>query len=286
MPANPVPVRPSYPPPALLTRALARLLRPLVRLLIRAGVTFPMLADLLRSLYVEVALNDLLADPKARTDSRVSLLTGVHRKEIRRQRAPATEPEPPSLTLSSQVIARWLGTPGLVDAAGRPRPLPRLGPPPSFEALVSTVTKDVRPRALLDEWLDTGIAALDAEGRVRLEQAAFLPRGGQEEQLFYFARNLHDHMAAASANVAAAGIPPFLDRSVHYDGLSADAAARLAAAGRDAAQAMLLDVNRTALGIADADDAARAGAEKPVPTRRVNLGVYLYVEDEQSGGGA
>lgn len=276
---DPTPDRPSPPSPELLLRALARLLRPLVRLLIRGGVTFPALADLLRGLYVEVALRDLLTDPKARTDSRVSLLTGVHRKEIRRQRAPASEPEPPSLTLSSQVIARWLGTAGLADRDGRPLPLPRAGPAPSFEALVGAVTKDVRPRALLDEWLDAGVASLDADGRVRLEQAAFVPRGGREEQVFYFARNLHDHIAAASANVAAPGAPPFLERGVHYDGLSASAAARLEAAARAAAEALLLEVNRTALGIADADDAA---AVDGAPRRhRVNLGVYLYAEEER-----
>ena len=78
--------RPRPPPPAALLRASRRLLRPLVRLLMRAGVTFPVLADLLRTLYVEVAARDLLVDPKAQTDSRISLLTGVHRKEIRRLR--------------------------------------------------------------------------------------------------------------------------------------------------------------------------------------------------------
>ena len=40
---------------------------------------------------------------------------------------------------------------------------------------------------------------------------------------------------------------------------------------------MLLDVNRAALAIADRDDAAATGSR---PTRRVNFGVYVYVEDE------
>ena len=279
----PAPDRPTPPPPQLLLRALARALRPLVRLLILGGVTFPALADLLRSLYVEVALRDLLTDPKARTDSRVSLLTGVHRKEIRRQRTLEVDPEPPSLTLSSQVIARWLGTPVLNAPDGSPLPLRRSGAAPSFEALVATVTTDVRPRAILDDWLDGGVATLDAEGRVQLAQAAFLPQGGRDEQVFYFARNLHDHIAAATANVAAPGPAPFVDRSVHYDGLSLNAATKLEAAGRDAAQAMLLDVNRKALDIADGGSVAVPGDGAAGPTRRVNLGVYLYIEDEPAG---
>jgi hypothetical protein len=264
-------------------RPLARLLRPLVRLLIQSGITFPVFADMVRGLFVEVALSDMLTDSKARTDSRVSLLTGIHRKEIRRQRSPdAGGAEPDIVTRSSAIVGRWLGSSLYIDHLNKPLTLPRSGPAPSFEALVASVTRDVRARAVLDEWLSQGIASLEADDKVRLNVDAFLPHQGQEAQAFYFARNLHDHVAAASANVASAGPAPFLDRSVHYDRLSPAAAARLEAAGRQAAQAMLLDLNRAATAIADADDAERAGLppETVVPTRRVNIGVYVYSADD------
>jgi hypothetical protein len=263
---------------------MRRLMRPLVRLLMQSGVTFPVLADLLRALFVEVALTDLLVDRRAQTDSRVSLLTGVHRKEIRRLRQQKAEPDaiPPLVTLASQIIARWLATPAFLDPDGRPLPLPRAGhadaPGPSFEALVSMVTADVRARAVLDDWIDQGIVTLDADDRVRLNTAVFIPRPGSAAQLFYFARNLHDHIAAAAANIAAPGPPPFVDRSVHYDRLPAEAAQRLAALGREAAQSMLLAVNRAAMEIADQADAAAAPAEA---ARRVNLGVWLFVDDDE-----
>lgn len=260
-------------------RALARALRPLVRLQIRSGVTFPLLADLLRGLYVEVARDDLLTDPRSRTDSRISLMTGVHRKELRRQRGPQPSEEPAVVTVNSQVLALWLGAPDYTDAAGEPLPLPRNGPAPSFDSLVATVTRDVRPRAVLDDVLAQGIVTLDAEGIVRLKAEAFLPREGSEAQLFYFARNLHDHAAAAAANVAGQGAPRFLDRSVHYDRLGTRAAAALEAVAREAAQRLLLEVNRQALVIAERDE-AEAAANPGRPTRRVNLGVYLYCEDE------
>ncbi len=281
--SNPSPDRPRPPPPDLLMRPLARLLRPLVRLLIQSGITFPVFADMVRGLFVEVALSDMLTDSKARTDSRVSLLTGIHRKEIRRQRSPdAGGAEPDIVTRSSAIVGRWLGSSLYIDHLNKPLTLPRSGPAPSFEALVASVTRDVRARAVLDEWLSQGIASLEADDKVRLNVDAFLPHQGQEAQAFYFARNLHDHVAAASANVASAGPAPFLDRSVHYDRLSPAAAARLEAAGRQAAQAMLLDLNRAATAIADADDAERAGLppETVVPTRRVNIGVYVYSADD------
>lgn len=263
-----------------LVRPLARLLRPLLRLMIRGGLTFPVFAELVRGLYVQVAAEELGA---ARTDSRLSLASGVHRKEIRRLREqpPDAPSVPPVVTLGSQVVARWLGLPGHADAAGNPLPLPRQAPPgvPSFEALVSGVTRDVWPRSLLDEWLAQGLLALDAEGRVVLQRAAFVPRPGSDAQLYYFARNLHDHIAAAAANVAGAS-PAFLERAVHYDALPADIADRMEALGRAAAERMLVEVNREVMALLQE---ARGPNPPDAPTRRVNLGVYLWSEPESTG---
>lgn len=118
-----VPDRAGLPLPDSLTRPLRRLLRPLVRLLIRSGVTFPVLADLLRGLYVEVAGQELLTDPKSRTDSRISLMTGVHRKEIRRLREEGGDVAevPAVVTLATGIIARWLGQPTHTGPDGRDR---------------------------------------------------------------------------------------------------------------------------------------------------------------------
>ena len=120
---------------------LARLLRPLVGLLIRAGVTFPALTELLRELYVAVADQEFTLAGKGQTDSRVSLLTGVHRKEVSRLREAKIPVSEASKTLSrsSQIISRWSSAAEFLDADGRPKPLPRLDDgsgAPSFESLV------------------------------------------------------------------------------------------------------------------------------------------------------
>lgn len=265
----------SKPAAEAVLEAALRWLRPFVRLLLRHGVTHPALSDMLRRLYVQVATEDVLTEATARTDSRVSLLTGIHRKEVRRLRAlprDAATP-PPALSVGSQVVARWLGSAATTDADGTPAILPRA----AFDALVETVTTDVRPRAVLDDLLGHGIVAVEAGERVRLHADAYLPRPQEAAQLFYFARNLHDHVAAGVANLAAPGPAPFLDRSVHYDGLSAAAAAQLEQAGRRAAERLLLGFNRAALEVSDADDTAAHDGGAP-RTARVNLGVYLYVE--------
>jgi hypothetical protein len=268
-----------------LLKVLWRLLRPLVRLAIKGGLTHPRLAEMLRQLYVDVATRDLLPDPKSRTDSRVSLLTGVHRKELRRLReaTPAEMEMPQAVSLGNAIIARWLGDTPWVDDQGEPRALPRTAPDgaPSFDLLVSNVTRDLRPRTVLEEWLSQGLVTLHPDGKVALNADAFVPRPGQEAQLFYFARNLTDHIAAAVANVTATDTAPFVDRSVHYDRLTPEAAARLRKYSRDAAQRLLVQVNREALRLVSQHDAPGAATE------RVNLGVYLYSEaDEPPGSGS
>lgn len=261
------------PDPARLHRPVARLLRPLVRLFVRSGITFPVIVDLLRELYVNVAEREFTLPGKEQTDSRVSLLTGIHRKEVRRLRgagAPVAE-VPTGLSRTSAILARWLAAPDYTDAEGNPLPLPRSSeaPGPSFDALVSSVTKDVRPRAVLDEWLDRRIVAIDAENRVSLLEAAFLPRGGDDQQLYYFGRNLHDHIAAAVSNVTAQA-PAFLERAVHYDGLSEEVARRLEKRSRALAKTALQNANR---------DAYVASEREPGGNWRWSFGIYVFSEE-------
>jgi hypothetical protein len=279
----PVIDRPSPIPPASLLKATRRLMRPLVRLMMQNGLTFPVFADTLRRLYVEIAVNDVLTQPKARSDSRISFLTGVHRKEIRRLREMPTDiAEPPDIvTLASQIVARWVGHAPFAGSDGHPLALRRSSSDettsqPSFDKLVESVTTDIRPRAVLDDLLGHGVVFMDADDCVRLNAEAFIPQPGREEQLFYFARNLHDHVAAAVANISAAEVPPFLDRSVHYDRLTPAQVETLREYARAAAMRVLLDVNRLAQELTEA-----APGSDAVQSRRINFGVYVFDEDVQ-----
>ncbi|GJD61803.1 DUF6502 family protein [Methylobacterium frigidaeris] len=260
------------PDAGALQAPLARLLRPLVRLFVRSGITFPALIDLLRELYVNVAEYDFALPGKDQTDSRVSLLTGIHRKEVRRLRgagAPVSA-VPAAVSRTSRIIARWVAAPDFTEADGRPRALPRVAESgPSFESLVASVTRDLRPRAVLDEWLDRGLVTLDPQERIVLAEAAFVPSGGGGQQLYYFGRNLHDHIAAAVTNILEEK-PRFFERAVHYDGLSPDLARRLEGRAREIAMEALQQANREAHAACETD----AGGEA-----RWNFGIYIYSED-------
>lgn len=272
---SPTPKPASHQPIAAdrLNVPLARLLRPLVRLCIRGGMTFPALAQLLRELFVNVAEHDFVLDGKEQTDSRVSLLTGIHRKEVARLRGAGTpvNETPATLSRTSAIIARWIAAPEFTDANGDPLPLPRTanGDAPSFESLVASITKDVRPRAVLDEWLDRKLVTINGNEEIVLVDAGFVPHGDDDRKWHYLGRNLHDHIAAAAENVSAT-TPRFLERAVHYDGLSRKLAKRLEERSRELAMEALKIANR---------EANRAVARDKGGDHRWNFGVYIYCED-------
>jgi hypothetical protein len=262
-------------PSRTLVKALRHVLYPLVRVMLSKGVTYPFLVDLLKGIFVEVAEREFRIGDKAQTDSRVSLLSGVHRKDVRRLREITRGPSeitPSAVSLGSQLAAAWTGSPQYLGEDGHPLPLPRLaaaGGGLSFEGLVAGVSKDIRSRAVLDEWLRLGVVRLDDEDRVILNTEAFVPQKGFEEKMFYFGHNLHDHIAAAGHNVVGDG-PAFLERSVHYDALDAASVADLAKLAERTGMQAALSVNRKAMELEKRD------AESPEPKRRITFGVYFY----------
>jgi hypothetical protein len=271
-------------PGAVVQRALTHVLRPLVRLMLAHGITYPAVSELLKGLYVEVADREFRIEGKAQTDSRVSLLSGVHRKDIKRLRGHTSASpgdEAATVSLGSEIVAAWVGSSAYTDKRKHPLPLPRLARSadggPSFEALVESVSKDIRSRAVLDEWLRLGIVHIDEADRVCLNQASFVPEKGFDEKAFYLGHNLHDHAAAAVQNLMG-GAPAFLERSVYNDELSESSIAELAALSEKAGMEAIQAVIRGSVKIDSRQSRATTGS------RRMTFGIYFYADDMAPGG--
>ena len=264
---------PGDPRPAIVA-ALARLLQPLVRLAIEQGVRYPHFADMLKGIFVQAAIEEARAVGGRFTDSRLTLLSGVHRKDIRRLLRSGQEASaPPRLHgIGTAVVARWLSDARYMDAAGAPRPLARAearGHESSFAALAATVSTNVRPRAILDELVRLGIVHIDDEDCVHLDVRGFVPSAEVDAKAFYFGEAVHDHIASGAHNLRGEK-PAMLERSVYYDELSAAAVDALARRSEELAMRLLQDINR--------DGMALERSDPPPPGRRMRmrLGVYFY----------
>jgi len=264
-------------------RATRALLRPLVRLLLESQITYPVLGELLKKLLIEVAENDLSISDKRQTDSRISLLTGIHRKDVkrlRREREQVEESTPATIPLGALLVSRWTGDPRFLTSEGAPRPLPRMPGEdggPSFEELVTAVNQDIPARSVLDEWIRQGVAESDRDGVVRLRVESFVPEEGLEAKIHFYGRNLRDHAATGAHNLLGEG-SPFFDRSVFYDRLSLESVEELDQAAREAASSMLRDLNRRAFALQKQDE------QNEDATHRMTVGAYFYAVDERDEG--
>lgn len=267
-----------------------RTLWPLVKLLLHRGISYPLLAEALKSVFIGVAEAEFPLTGKAETDSRISLLTGIHRRDVKRlrvdrrkQRELALDPAPAQsrlpvateTSLSARVIAIWTGLPSYMDENGGPLPLPRLarkGGEHSFESLVQSLSKDTRPRALLDEWLRRGVVSIDEQDRVCLNLEMLGRARDLDQRAFYLGQNIHDHVAAIADDLTGEQ-PAFLERCVAHSRLSEESVAELAELARQESLHTLQVVHRRALELEARD------AGNPKARARINLGVYFYTAE-------
>jgi Family of unknown function (DUF6502) len=266
-------------PDAALPAALARLLAPLAQLAVARGVPFSVLDGLLRAAVVRTAHASHPGLPEHRRASRVSAATGLNRREVNRLLALQAADESsgnsaPPRSPAAMVFAHWRSTAAYRTRAGAPRVLPRTGPAPSFESLAQEVTRDVHPRALLEELLRLNFVAHDS-GRdtVTLLQANFVPRGDDERMLQWLAANVGDHLAGAVANVAGR-TPAHADQAIAADGLSAESIAKV----RPLLHAQWLRLSEELVPLLEAlieEDAARVGPANPTHSR-VCFGLYGF----------
>lgn len=257
-----------------LAKAIKTMLKPLVKLLISQGITYIGLLEMLKRTYVEVAEESFSLKNKRQTDSRISLLTGVHRKEVKRIRSeldtPLTEQEIKA-SKSAQMMALWTGHQAFLNVQGHPAPLYRnaCDGEPSFETLVHSVSKDKHPRSVLDEWLNQSIVIINTDGKIQLNEAGYVPSEDFEEKLFFAGKNIGDHLAVVAHNLAGE-TPPLFDRAVYYHNLTPESVKTLENQAKEKMMQILTEINQQASQYQEQDK----GKEEAKAS--MHLGAYFH----------
>lgn len=260
--------------PPSVTSALEYCLKPVARLCIHFGIDLRTLSEMMKVAFVAVAKEEFKVSGKSQTDSRIALLTGVHRKDVRRilGRAP-DKSSGKQQGLLANLIAQWLGTPELIDASGQIKPIPRNPHPDhkhSFIELAGSLTNDIHPRALLDECVNRGIVRVDVDDMVYLVEESLVPASNLDEKAHFFGQTIHDHIAAAEHNLFG-NQPPFLDRFVWHQGLTEEDVETIAATARKAAMNALKIVNNQAVEL------KQKNLDKGIYCdRRMHFGTFYY----------
>jgi hypothetical protein len=181
------------------------LLRPVVLLLLKCGMTWKEFSDLSKLVFVDVATEKFGIRGRPTNVSRVSILTGISRKEIARQRKQLNAAIPSRnfrTNDATRLLSGWFQDAEFCDRNGIPLPLQERGAAHSFETLFQRYGGDTPFQTLLKELKSAGSIAVDAQGRLTAIRRYHMPAAMSDENIRLFGTNLFDHALTLERNVA------------------------------------------------------------------------------------
>jgi len=159
-----------------LLAACRHLLHPLVRILLRHGVSYGEFSDSVRGAYIDIAQNELVPPDRPQTEARIAILTGLTKREVARIRElDGAGDDGVGLNQIARVLQGWSQDPQYLGPYGLPLEVPFAGVTMSFEELVRRYAGDVSPRALLEELIRVRAALETDDGYVRMLNRTYLP---------------------------------------------------------------------------------------------------------------
>ena len=257
--------------------AVLKLLRPLIRILLRNGVSYGTFSDLAKWIYIDVASKEFGIKGRKQSTSRVAVITGLSRKEVMRVRQ---LPEPDDIASTerynraARVIAAWRRESDFRDARGRPAPLPVTGKGATFSELVKRFSGDVPARAILDELIRVGAAKRLKDGRVRLLTRAYIPETSEADKLNILGTDVRHLISTIDHNLKPGPRGPLFQRKVAYDNLPDDALPEFRMLSAKRAQTLLENLDQW-LAQRDRDVTPTV---KGAGCNLAGLGIYYFEE--------
>lgn len=266
-----------------LSSAVVKLLRPLMRILLRNGIPYGTFADLARRVYVRIAMEEFGIPERKQTISRVSIITGLSRKEVRRINS-LPEIEDSSTVerynRAARVISGWVRDKRFSDRSGRPADLLFEGRGATFSDLVKRFSGDVPARAVLDELLRVGVVERLENGRIRLLNHAYVPATGEVEKLAILGTDVKDLISTIDHNLSSETGHAFFQRKVSYDNLPEEILSQLRTMTTKKGQSLLEEMDRwLSRHDRDVNPDVRGTGKK-----RAGIGIYYFEEDSEQGG--
>jgi Family of unknown function (DUF6502) len=268
---------PMKPEASVLLQAAIRLLQPLVALLVRSGITYGAFCAVLKPLFAKAAHAELQALEMPLTASAISLLSGVHRADLRKLDGDFEFVAPERPSIASQVVGAWMSDERFTDKRGKPLPLDWNGQAGQFNELASSVSGDARPKAVLEELLRLGMVRVQGNSIV-LSSAGATPNRSLVSLAQLFSDNLHDHLAASCYNWSQAPIASgtgdsMLEQAVFVDELTAESAELLENYGKKLWQESRKQMMQKAQMQFDHDQEHAKPSDRQ---HRVRVGIYVY----------
>lgn len=253
-----------------LLRAAHRILRPVIRIMLRNGIASDAFTELVRKVYVDIADEEFVMPGKKQTVSRISVITGLNRKEVARLRRldPLDQSDEQWRNRAATVLSAWEIDPDFQDHKGDPLDLPFSEANPSFSALVKAHSGDMQPRAIADELLRVN-AIEEVNGRLRMRRRGYEPAGDQQALVDMLGTDTSEFIETIDHNVQSAPEDSLLQAKVVYNRVPAEYVGEFLSLSRRLARNLINELNHW-LGARDQG----TPAEHTEPARTLGLGIY------------
>ncbi|EGV51116.1 DUF6502 family protein [Candidatus Endoriftia persephone] len=265
-----------------LSTAVLKLLRPVVHLLLRNNMSYGEFADLAKWIYIDVAAKEFTIPGRKQTISRISVITGLTRKEVARLQKlqhPGSELISQRHNRAARVIAGWRRNPRFQDSNGNPATLYFESGSGSFSDLVREHSGDIPPRAILDELLRIGSVEQNAEGQVRLASTAFAPNDDEIDELRSLGNDVQLLVSTIDQRLRKEGSPPLFQRKVAYDNLPQEALPAFRQFSARKAQALLKEFD-----LHLAQNGRHAGQQSNGDRHmQAGIGIFYFEQNTEEG---
>lgn len=272
--------------------AILKLLRPLVRVLLKNGVSYGEFTELAKQSFVMTAELDYQPESRKQSVSRIAMMTGITRKEVSRirgtkqtQETPASGPQllsPEPYNRGVRIISGWNKDSIYHDHNGKPRMLPLEEKAGSFAQLVKKYSGDIPARAALDELVRVGAVTIPKQGYVSLShEGAYVPDNSQDAKVEILGNSVADLLGTLEHNLNATSNTTHLQLTTAYDNLPRSAVDAFRQLSRKDAKALLANVDRW-LGQRDRDASSVNSTSDNDGRMRLGIGIYYIEEDMTS----
>jgi hypothetical protein len=267
-----------------LLSAFRKLLQPLVRILLRRGISFAELSEVLKSVFVEVADRDFDIPGRRMSQSRVAILTGLSRKEVAKQKAILDSGNAlffvSNLNRVLRVLSGWHADPEFTGPYGLPLELPfESSSSASFVDLVRKYSGDMSPRAMLDELLRVRAVEESATaGAFKAVTRAYIPESLRPDAIERFGHVVGDYLRTVEFNMERKILGPGRFERIVFadDGLRADLLPAFEALIRAKGQALLVELDNWM----SAQQLSSTAKNKDAKRVRTGVGIYHFVGDD------
>ncbi len=259
-----------------LQKAVTRVLSPLVRLVLRHGVSHAEFANWAKQAYVNEAQAHFGIDGKSPTVSRIAIVTGINRKEVKRISELSSEVNTgvSKHNRAIRVVTGWLQDKDFQNAKGQPVSLHFGDPEDSFNQLVKRYGGDVPARAMLDELTRVGTVK-NINGKVSLLQKGYVPHKSEAALLDLFSTSASDLLTTLDYNLQQSNAQGRrFQMSVAYDDVTDEGRKAFQALSAEQSLALLKHLDQT---LSEYDRGANPTVQGE-GKNRVGLGIY-WIED-------